>query len=243
MGRLILARHGQASFLSDDYDQLSPLGLHQAYRLGQFWAARNTHFDRVITGPLKRQRDTAAEVARAFEQASAALPKPEVMDAFAEYDGDAIMRLGLPKLLERDEQVRRLLAAFEDLGASADQAKQRHAAFQRVFELVLSAWAHGEVADPGLETWQAFSARVNTGLEQLVRASPAAATIVVFTSGGPIALAMQRALKLSIEATLQSSWMSRNASWSDFLFSGDRFTLSSFNVYEHLDSPNMLTYR
>jgi hypothetical protein len=38
-------------------------------------------------------------------------------------------------------------------------------------------------------------------------------------------------------------WMSRNCSYSEFLFSGERFTLSAFNAFPHLDDPALLTYR
>jgi hypothetical protein len=37
--------------------------------------------------------------------------------------------------------------------------------------------------------------------------------------------------------------MSRNSSWSEFLYSAERFTLSSFNIHEHIADPQMLTYR
>jgi hypothetical protein len=39
------------------------------------------------------------------------------------------------------------------------------------------------------------------------------------------------------------TWMSRNASFSVFLSSGDRFTLSSFNAHPHLEDERLLTYR
>ena len=38
MSRLFVIRHGQASFLADDYDQLSPLGEEQGRALGAYWA-------------------------------------------------------------------------------------------------------------------------------------------------------------------------------------------------------------
>jgi hypothetical protein len=37
--------------------------------------------------------------------------------------------------------------------------------------------------------------------------------------------------------------MPRNCSYSEFVFSGDRFTLSTFNSFQHLDDPALLTYR
>ena len=54
---------------------------------------------------------------------------------------------------------------------------------------------------------------------------------------------MQRSLGLSHRTTLQLAWMVRNAAFSEFLFSGERFTLSRFNAFPHLDDPGHLTYR
>jgi len=54
---------------------------------------------------------------------------------------------------------------------------------------------------------------------------------------------MRRALHLSAEDALQLTWMSRNASFTGFLASGERFTLSTFNAHPHLDGDSLLTYR
>src|SRR5437868_11884703 len=62
MSQLILVRHGQAAFLSDDYDRLSPIGEIQARRLGDFWRTRGITFDRIFTGPRVRQINTAKYV-------------------------------------------------------------------------------------------------------------------------------------------------------------------------------------
>ncbi|WP_372611834.1 histidine phosphatase family protein [Aquicoccus sp.] len=62
MAELILVRHGQANAAATDeesYDRLSDLGHQQARWLGEHMTATNPHFDRVITGTLSRQRDTA----------------------------------------------------------------------------------------------------------------------------------------------------------------------------------------
>jgi len=47
---------------------------------------------------------------------------------------------------------------------------------------------------------------------------------------GPIGAAVRCALHLSPEDTLQMSWMSRNASFSEFRASGERLALSAFNA-------------
>ncbi len=63
MAEIILVRHGQANSRAEneaEYDRLSPLGREQARWLGAHLAATNGHFDRVVTGTLTRQRDTAS---------------------------------------------------------------------------------------------------------------------------------------------------------------------------------------
>jgi broad specificity phosphatase PhoE len=59
MGRLLLVRHGQASWGADDYDVLSPLGHQQGAALGETWRRRGVVPDRVVTGSLRRHRETA----------------------------------------------------------------------------------------------------------------------------------------------------------------------------------------
>lgn len=62
MAEIIMVRHGQANSHATDeasYDRLSELGRVQAGWLGTHLRATNPHFDRVITGTLSRQEDTA----------------------------------------------------------------------------------------------------------------------------------------------------------------------------------------
>jgi broad specificity phosphatase PhoE len=63
MTEIILIRHGQANSGASDeagYDRLSELGHRQAEWLGAWLNATDPHFDRIITGTLTRQRQTAA---------------------------------------------------------------------------------------------------------------------------------------------------------------------------------------
>ena len=63
MGEIILIRHGQANSHAKteaDYDRLSDLGHRQARWLGD-WARENlTGIDHVVSGTLRRHRETAA---------------------------------------------------------------------------------------------------------------------------------------------------------------------------------------
>ncbi len=239
MGLLYLVRHSQASFLSENYDKLSPLGEAQSRRLGEFWAQQKLNFNRIATGPCVRQKDTVKFIAEAYRDAGQPFPEPQEMPEFDEYQAEDVLKRTLPALLETDESIRNLHAAFQ---SSPDHATQR-ATFQKLFETVIGKWVNAELAPQGVETWQEFCARVNSGLTKFLASGQRGEQVAIFSSGGPIAVAMQRALKLSAQATLGVSWMSQNSSWSEFLYGGDRFTLSTFNSHSHIDDPAMLTYR
>ncbi|HKW61651.1 MAG TPA: histidine phosphatase family protein [Candidatus Acidoferrum sp.] len=239
MGRLFLVRHAQASFLSQNYDQLSTLGETQARLLGEYWSKRNIVFDRVCTGPALRHRQTAQLVGEAYRKAVRDFPETVIGEDFDEFQGEAVLSQSLPQLLANNDKIRKLHNAMQ--GSSTPSAKRAN--FQRLFEAVISLWVTGEIAVPNVESWQEFCARVNCGLSAFLAKSPKGEVNAIFTSGGPLSVAMQRALHLSTEDTLRIAWMSRNCSFSEFLFSGERFMLSSFNSFPHLDSESLVTYR
>ena len=62
MGRLLLVRHGQASFGADDYDALSELGHEQARVLGESFARRGIRPELVLSGSLRRHEGTVAGI-------------------------------------------------------------------------------------------------------------------------------------------------------------------------------------
>ncbi|HYL11215.1 MAG TPA: histidine phosphatase family protein [Candidatus Acidoferrales bacterium] len=239
MSRVFLVRHGQASFSEPTYDKLSAIGIEQARLLGQYWARHAVVFHRVCSGPRLRQRDTARMVAQAYRDAGVTFPDPVVMDEFDEYQGDAVLERSLPALTQNDPQIRKLRDAYE---ASVDP-EERRKNFQKLFDVVITRWVKGEIQVDDVESWEEFAARVNHGLCHLVSSAGRSRQLAIFCSGGPIAVAMQRALQLSAETTLQVAWMVRNGSFSEFLCSGERFTLSAFNAFPHLDGTALLTYR
>lgn len=239
MSHLFLVRHGQASFLEPDYDRLSPKGETQSRLLGTYWVKHNMIFDAVFSGPRRRQKDTARIVGEEYCKAGISWPQPQIRDQFDEFSAEAVLAHALPKLKESDEQVRTLHQAFEKAGTKAEQFKT----FQRVFEVVVSRWAAGELPVSGIESWPDFCARVQLGLRELMADGNRGRRIVIFSSGGPIGVAMQKSLGLSTDSTLRSAWMVPNSAYSEFLFSGNRFTLSSYNAYPHLTDPMLHTYR
>lgn len=239
MSTLYVIRHGQASFLEQNYDKLSALGETQARMLGEYWAKRRVIFDRILSGPRTRQMETARITGEACKAGGLPWPAVEVVPEFDEYHGEAVLDTVLPGLTEHDPQIRDLQNVFLKSSTPAE----KHRAFQRLFEIVIGRWVAGEIRAENIESWADFSARVNRGLSQIAASSGKGQQVAVFTSGGPIGITMQFALHLSAADTLRVAWMVRNGAYNEFLFSGERFTLSSFNAFPHLDGASLLTYR
>ncbi|NNE79237.1 MAG: histidine phosphatase family protein [Silicimonas sp.] len=65
MGDIILVRHGQANShatCEEDYDRLSDLGRSQARMLGNWLRDHGYEFDHILSGTLRRHRQTVAEM-------------------------------------------------------------------------------------------------------------------------------------------------------------------------------------
>ena len=239
MSRLFLVRHGQASFLEQNYDKLSTLGETQSRLLGEYWGHRRLAFQRAYSGPRSRQMETARIVGEEYKKTGLSWPDVQVLEDFDEYHGEWVMEASLDGLVEKDPHVRDLQQAF----LKASSVQEKHRTFQRLFEVVIGKWVNGEIQVDDVEPWSEFCARVNRGLARVCAGNGAKENVAIFSSGGPIGVALQRALELSPENTLKVAWMARNCSFSEFLFSRDRFTLSSFNELPHLDDLSLVTYR
>jgi broad specificity phosphatase PhoE len=234
MSSLFLVRHGQASFLEPDYDKLSPKGEAQARMLGEYWARHRMDFDHVYSGTKVRQMGTA----RIAREAAGASWEISTLPEFDEFPAEAVMNQGLPGLLETDCRIRTMHQNFLD----CTTREEKFRTFQRLFEVVIAQWAAGTLLVPEIEPWPDFCRRVYRGLDKIT-AHNGNQRVAVFSSGGPVGVAMQRSLDLSTQATLKTAWMVRNGSWTEFLFSHDRFTLSAYNAVPHLTDAEFITYR
>jgi broad specificity phosphatase PhoE len=239
MALLTLVRHGQASYLQQDYDKLSALGERQARILGEYWVTVGAVFDQVYYGPACRHLETGEIVGDVFRKAEVDWPQPVTLPELDEYAGIQVMRTFLPGLMETHEDIRALEAEFR-------QAVDQNEAFRvsdRLFQRVVGMWVDEQLDAPEVESWKRFRERVSRGIEHIRSMTAKNGRIAAFTSGGVIGASVGEALDLAPQKTLEVSWTSRNASYSEFLFSGGRFSLSSFNNHPHLEQPELLTYR
>ena len=224
MAQLILVRHGQATPFEEITDRLSPLGETQARKLADFWIHNGATFDEVYTGSLNRQRRTAELVREAFTAHGMGWPEAHVMPELNEYDAESLMK--------------RFASQFES-GGGPDQNRR----FQKMFEALMSRWITGELDSPDVESWHSFRARVQQGLRRITKGGVSGRRVVAFTSGGPIGVAVQIALDAPDRTGLEVNWRVRNCSLTEFVFSGERLSLDSFNGTPHLDDPALRTFR
>jgi broad specificity phosphatase PhoE len=239
MSTLTIVRHGQASLFTQDYDRLSALGEKQVMALGDHWARTRTVFDRAFTGPARRHLQTAELVGAACRKAGLPWTEPVILPELDEFPAEGLMKQYLERLAEKHP---RLKALHQDLQCASGRSEQARA-LELVFRAFTTMWVRAEFDASEVETWEMFSARVGRGLDRLRNNGSRGASIVVFSSAGPTAVMMQTALGLDPLRTLHLCWLVRNSACSEFLFSGDRFSLASFNAVPHLDDPALVTYR
>lgn len=239
MSVLYLVRHGQASFLQDNYDQLSPLGIEQAQLLGQYWASEGIQISEVYAGSLARQQQTAEAVGSSIQAAGMKWPEPTIDSGFDEYSSDAIMGLLRAELQDRDAEVRRLSEEFD----AAREAKQRYRSFHRLLEALMGHYLSGDYESEGIESWPDFHRRVQQSLDTILRRPGRGRHVAVFTSGGPIGIAVQAALQAPEQRALDLHFRIYNAAVTAFQFSSRRITLDQFNTIPHLISDRLRTYR
>jgi broad specificity phosphatase PhoE len=105
---------------------------------------------------------------------------------------------------------------------------------QRQFEAMMPLWIAGKVTSPDLESWPAFVDRVRRGLRDIIGSEGPSRRVAVFTSGGPIGVAVQTVLEAPDRAAIEINWRVKNCSLTEFVFTRGRISLDSFNATPHL---------
>jgi len=231
MSTLYLIRHGQASFGTANYDQLSSVGREQVQLLGEFFAESGEKIDRIYTGTLQRQRETAAIIASALGHTT-----PIASDgAFDEYDSDVILRRFAASLTAQE------LDAAGWPGLRTDRRK-----FQFFLERAAKAWVDARIEAEDLLPWHGFLGRIIAGLERIMRAEGRSKTLLLSTSGGVIGTIVAHVLGLSNHMGVELNWAVHNASITRLIYNADKVSLSMFNALPHLERDarrQLITYR
>ena len=232
MSVIYLIRHGQASFGTDNYDQLSAVGREQSAILGSYFAGLNEPIDRIYTGTLERQRETAQLVAAALAPNS---PPVTVEAAFDEYESESILHAFAASLTP---------AQLEAAGWPGLHTDRRR--FQFFLERAARAWVDAQIVAQGMLPWRDFHGRIIGAVEQIMRTEGRGKTLLVSTSGGVIGTIVAHVLGLANHLGIELNWAVHNASITRLIYNADKMSLSMFNGLPHLDQDGrrqLITYR
>jgi broad specificity phosphatase PhoE len=219
MGILYLVRHGQASLGRADYDQLSELGCKQARLVGERLAQADVNMARIVSGSLRRQRETAIEAVAPLGLDTMQIVTDQRLD---EYDHVSVLA-GHPSA-----------ASFE---SAVDPDSRR--ALQSALDIALQRWVTG--AGSYAESHDDFVWRVHDVLTHLT--AKRGATVAI-TSGGVIAVTCARMLGLPIDQWTDLVRVLVNTGITKIVSGRSGASLVSFNDHAHLEPDrSMITYR
>jgi broad specificity phosphatase PhoE len=218
MGQVLLVRHGQASWDGDDYDVLSENGHRQGELLGAALAARGVRPDLVVSGGMRRHRETVENL---VDGAGLGNVSVELDPGWDEYDH---------------------LSMLAQVPTSFAGEKPTAAEFQAWMEQATDRWIRGENAEDYHEPFAAFTGRVETALHSAVGGTRG--TTVVVTSGGPISWVCASLLGGGASLWSRLNVVCVNAGVTKLVTGRRGVTLVSFNEHTHLEGvPDLLTYR
>jgi broad specificity phosphatase PhoE len=221
MAHIHLIRHGQASFGAADYDQLSDLGHRQSVRLGEHLRTQTAHggpaWDAVITGTLRRHRQTWAGIA----EGSGLGLEPLEWPGLNEYDSEALI-----KALRACH-----LAQPGEPGAGTPHFKQHF----RLLRDALTQWMAGTISPEGMPTYTDFVAGAVGALAH-IRQHLTEKNVLVVSSGGPISTLVGHLLHTPPETTIELNLQIRNTAVTELVGTPKRQRLVAFNTLPHLQA-------
>jgi broad specificity phosphatase PhoE len=226
MGTVYLVRHAQASFGKSDYDRLSPLGERQAVRLGETLAARGVKPELVVTGAMQRHDRTASLALTAAGVST----EVEVDEGFNEFDHDQVIVAHKPAYKRR-------AVLLADLARTGHPTR----AFQEMFTAATERWTQG--GDGYTESFTDFCDRSEAAVRRVAARAGKGETVLVFTSGGPIAAVVSRLWSGSDDLWLRLNPVTINTAITKVVSGRSGLTVVSYNEHGHLDGTDELTYR
>lgn len=239
MTTILLARHGQASFGQENYDQLSELGCMQARLLGQHYASAERRIDAVFSGSLVRQRDSARHFWDTYQPSISKysvkpifdieVPDSYVLPMFDEFNHEDVFIQSSPNF-----------ASQATIAAELNKANKPLTRLGELFHIAMQRWHDGDHDDDYIESWSQFSSRTQQALKQLC--SQVAqhshldedSTVLVFTSGGVIAALTAHLLEQGSQTAYQLTKSSVNTGVTAIGIQQQTLQLLSYNEYSHL---------
>ena len=237
MSKIFLIRHGQASYLSDDYDKLSDKGVLQSIALGRYFLDNNIQFSKIFIGKLNRHQQTFDGFANAFEAKSIALPKPIYLEELNEHQAPEALTLAYDDFINQYDEAKMLVKEFN----REPNLKRRNSI--KIFELFMREYVSGRFPfeHESIQSWSNFRAQTKKGIANVLENIDKGETIGIFTSGGTKSSIIGDSLGVTDEKISELNLAFRNASFSQLLFSENRLNVLSLNETPHL-SEELITF-
>ncbi|GGJ09165.1 histidine phosphatase family protein [Halopseudomonas pertucinogena] len=224
MSEIYFVRHGQASFGTGNYDQLSELGHEQAWLLGEYFREREIRFDHIITGDMVRHRETAEGICVGMGLEAQQF---EVYPELNEFDFHSVLRAYTTQFPDQ---------ALPEKPVAAD--------FFRRLKKGILLWSAGELQGELPETWASFEQRLAAFRESVMQRHSGQRVLAV-SSGGAIAMLIRQLLQAPESVMVELNLQTRNTAVTHCRFNSRAMRLSSFNNVPHLDRRDreaMITY-
>ena len=254
MTTILLARHGQASFGQENYDQLSELGKTQAQMLGEHYANTQRRIDAVLTGSLVRQQDSARHFWKRYQLSLNDKSRADitVSSALNFEDPDSYVLSDFDEFNHQDVFAKSDPAFSSRAAIAAELAKSEvpNVRLAELFDQAMQRWHGGDNDQDYIESWPQFNQRAQQALEQ-VRAKVASlhldqdSTVLVFTSGGVIAAITAQLLKQGSQTAYQLNRSLVNTGVTSVTLKEQGARLMSLNEYSHLfsEGKRFVTWR
>jgi broad specificity phosphatase PhoE len=216
---VLLIRHGQASFGSGDYDVLSDAGHAQSAAVHAALAPGLEQAPLLVSGALRRQRDTAAPwTADGLEL--------RVDPRWDEYDSEHVLRTYAD-----------VAASLDDPGGAGGVDSR---GFQQILDPALERWI--AAGDDGPGSWAAFRGGAVAALDELAGGLASGRTGIAFTSGGVIAACAAALLGAPDDVFVALNRTAINTGITKVLAGRRGLSLVSYNEHAHL-AAGEITFR
>lgn len=230
MSNIYLIRHAQASFLTDDYDNLSEKGFLQSEALGSYFVEKDILFNKIYIGKLKRHQQTFERFNLAYFNNGIELPKPIYLEELNEHQAPEALSLAYDDFVNQYDEAKKLFYEIKE------EPKLTRRNSIKIFELFMREYASGRYPfeHESIQSWPDFRIQTKKGITSILENTNKGETVGVFTSGGTKSSILGDVLGITEEKISELNLAIRNASFSQLLFSENRLNVLSLNETPHL---------
>ncbi|GIT63996.1 MAG: hypothetical protein Ct9H300mP22_3960 [Gammaproteobacteria bacterium] len=140
-----------------------------------------------------------------------------------EYNGDSLIKTHLRDIGE-------ITKSDYEFGSSIIDAKT----FQSLFEDATTKWIRNELNpsenESNFEYWQEFKQRVYGALDEIMSQHSSGSRVLISTSGGVIAMALQRVLQFPDDQVIQTNWVVHNSSVTRIRYGNGKISLRNLTA-------------